>query len=163
MPVAVREGELPELSPLVERRLLAGNMPSSRRDIALELTPRRLVLAGSLAAAIALVFVVLFATDGASTSGAEGDQQLARGGAGAESVDGYELTAISLAGTQLASAGNEIARYEWNIDDKNTFRSGREIVHGFSAPGAYTVTLTTTEAITGCATSCSLAVTVVSP
>jgi hypothetical protein len=57
-------------------------------------------------------------------------------------------------------AGNEIARYEWNISP-NTFRAGRDIVHAFSTSGVFTVELVTTEAITGCQDICSAAITVV--
>ena len=59
---------------------------------------------------------------------------------------------------------NEIARYEWNIDDTPpVFRAGREIVHSFSVAGSYTVFLTTTEAVTGCQETCSATITVCRP
>lgn len=76
------------------------------------------------------------------------------------------FTATQLVGDSGATGcvGNEIARYEWNIDDTPpVFRSGREIVHSFSAAGTYTVELITTEAVTGCQVLCTSSVTVVVP
>ena len=73
------------------------------------------------------------------------------------------FTASQLIGSDPC-VGNEIARYEWNIDDTPpVFRAGREIVHAFSAAGSYTVFLTTTEAVTGCQVSCFADITVASP
>lgn len=56
--------------------------------------------------------------------------------------------------------GNEIARYEWNIEP-NTYKAGREIVHAFSAAGDFGVFLTTTESVSGCQTTCSVIISVV--
>lgn len=74
---------------------------------------------------------------------------------------------IAFTASQLTSgacSGNEVARYEWNIDDTPpVFRAGREIVHSFSVAGSYTVLLTTTEAVTGCQTSCFASITVADP
>jgi hypothetical protein len=56
--------------------------------------------------------------------------------------------------------GNEIARYEWNIEPI-TYKAGREIVHAFSAAGDFTIELITTEAISGCQSICTATVSVV--
>lgn len=72
------------------------------------------------------------------------------------------FTATQLIGDDSVDgcAGNEIARYEWNIPP-TTFKAGREIVHAFSVAGTYTVELVTTEAVTGCQTICTADVEVV--
>jgi PKD domain len=57
-------------------------------------------------------------------------------------------------------AGNPIARYEWTITD-GTYEADRGIVHQFDSAGTFTVTLKTTESITGCTTSCPVSVKVV--
>jgi len=62
--------------------------------------------------------------------------------------------------------GNEIARYEWNLESEtggNIFKAGREIVNSWSADGTYTVELVTTEAVTGCQEICSAPVVVATP
>jgi hypothetical protein len=57
-------------------------------------------------------------------------------------------------------AGNEIARYEWNIEP-DTYKAGRGIVHLFDEVGSFTVELVTTEAVTGCQSICDATITVV--
>jgi PKD domain len=57
-------------------------------------------------------------------------------------------------------AGNEIARYEWTLSD-GTYKAERGIVHAFGAAGNFGVTLVTTEAITGCQSSCAATVKIV--
>jgi hypothetical protein len=59
-----------------------------------------------------------------------------------------------------ACLGNEIARYEWNIQPI-TYKAGREIVHAFSAAGDFEIELITTEAISGCQSICTGIVTIV--
>jgi hypothetical protein len=56
--------------------------------------------------------------------------------------------------------GNEIARYEWNIDPI-TYKAGREIVHAFSGAGNFGVELVTTEAVSGCQSLCTAVIVVV--
>ncbi len=45
--------------------------------------------------------------------------------------------------------GNEIARYEWDIDGE-FYDATRDVVVSFSKAGDYVITLVTTEAVTGC-------------
>jgi hypothetical protein len=77
--------------------------------------------------------------------------------------EGIAFTATQLNGSG-ACAGNEIARYEWNIyESPPVYKAGREIVHAFDVAGSYTVELITTEAVTGCQEVCDATITVVSP
>jgi hypothetical protein len=80
----------------------------------------------------------------------------------------YEVgEAVSFTATQLngdsgtgGCVGNEIARYEWNIEP-DTYKAGRGIVHLFDEAGSFTVELVTTEAVTGCQDVCTQTITVV--
>lgn len=72
------------------------------------------------------------------------------------------FTATQLTGSTSSTppcAGNAIARYEWTAG--STYREGRDFVHSFATTGANTVTLVTTESITGCQTTCSQSITIV--
>ena len=51
-------------------------------------------------------------------------------------------------------SGQPIARYEWDFGDNRT-DVGRAVSHGYNIAGDYTVTLWTTESITGSVTTCS--------
>jgi len=76
--------------------------------------------------------------------------------------EGISFTAIQSIGDvgTPGCLGNEIARYEWNIDPL-TYKAGRGIVHAFSVAGDFGVFLTTTEAVSGCQSTCSAIITVV--
>ncbi len=74
---------------------------------------------------------------------------------------------ISFTATQMTGddsvdgcVGNAIARYEWTLSD-GTYKADRGLVHAFSSTGTFTVTLTTTESVTGCVATCPHTVTVV--
>lgn len=76
--------------------------------------------------------------------------------------DSYKVgESISFTATQLTGddsvdgcAGNSIARYEWSITD-GTYAEDRGLVHRFDTDGTFTITLKTTESVTGCVDSCS--------
>ena len=59
----------------------------------------------------------------------------------------------------MGCVGNEIARYEWNIDGE-FYDAKRDVVVSFSEAGDYVIQLVTTEAVTGCQDSCPQTITV---
>jgi hypothetical protein len=54
--------------------------------------------------------------------------------------------------------GNPIARYEWDFGDGKTGPEGRNTEHSYSSANTYTVTLYTTEQVTGCQSSCTVSI-----
>lgn len=68
----------------------------------------------------------------------------------------YEVgESIAFTATQATGAsGNPIARYEWLLSDGTT-KTGRDLVHAFSAPNTYTIILVTHESVTGARETCS--------
>jgi len=67
------------------------------------------------------------------------------------------FTAAQIVGDETTCAGNEIARYEWTVNDTEAVtKTGRSIVHSFDAAGTYPIFLVTHEAVTGCRATCSV-------
>jgi hypothetical protein len=63
---------------------------------------------------------------------------------------------IFFTATQLNGANNHpIARYEWDFGDNSERRTGRDSGHVYTSPETYTVTLFTTESISGNQDSCT--------
>ncbi|MFQ5789622.1 MAG: PKD domain-containing protein, partial [Acidobacteriota bacterium] len=63
---------------------------------------------------------------------------------------------IFFTAAQLTGAnGNSIARYEWVFGDGSPRREGRNVEHAYSSTGTFTVTLFTTESVTGAQDSCT--------
>lgn len=67
---------------------------------------------------------------------------------------------IFFSATQIQGAnGQPIARYEWEFGDATANRAeGRNVAYSFSQPGIFTVTLFTTESVTGDQTTCQVAI-----
>lgn len=63
---------------------------------------------------------------------------------------------IFFTATQITGPNDQpIARYEWDFGDASSRRTGRDTGHVYTAVGTYTVTLFTTESISGIQASCS--------
>ncbi len=75
--------------------------------------------------------------------------------------EGIAVTATQILGdTGVAGCvGNEIARYEWNVDGV-FYDANRGTVVAFDSVGLHTIELVTTEAVSGCQAICSLEITV---
>ena len=71
------------------------------------------------------------------------------------------MTATQILGdTSVTSClGNEIARYEWNVDGV-FYEANRGTVVAFDSVGVHTIELVTTEAVSGCQAICSQTITV---
>ena len=72
-----------------------------------------------------------------------------------------DLIFFTATGTAIPGMPNDpVARYEWEFGDQSPPEEGRNVVHAYTAPGNYTVTLTTTLAISGQQDFCSVIVVV---
>lgn len=72
--------------------------------------------------------------------------------------------ALFFEATQTTGAGGQpIGRYEWDFGDGTPARVGRRTEHAYSAAGTYSVTLFTTESVTGLQDACAAPFVIVSP
>ena len=68
---------------------------------------------------------------------------------------------IFFTATQITGAtGQPIARYEWDFGDDSPREEGRNVGHQYNVEGDYTITLFTTESISGDQDSCTTAIAV---